>query len=179
MSSRTDDINVQGNLAMLKTAKRVGKLATRPHSPTASRPSDQATTRSRSRLREGDDPKKRGAHRCAGQRVGYALRPGLLSRDECGHCANRDPGQSARARVKRNLSVFKDFRLIPAAFTQSRPGEALREQGVHLWSDAKSVSRWRHVIERSSNPTDVMLIDEVADAVKITPKQIRRLERAR
>jgi hypothetical protein len=32
-------------------------------------------------------------------------------------------------------------------------------------------------MERSAGPTDVMLIDEVARALKITPKQIRRLER--
>jgi MerR-like DNA binding protein len=32
-------------------------------------------------------------------------------------------------------------------------------------------------MERSDNATDVMLIDEVARALKITPKQIRRLER--
>ena len=31
-------------------------------------------------------------------------------------------------------------------------------------------------MDRSTDPTDVMLIDEVARALKITPKQIRRLE---
>ena len=31
-------------------------------------------------------------------------------------------------------------------------------------------------MERSSNPTSVMLLDDVAEALKITPKQIRRLE---
>jgi hypothetical protein len=32
-------------------------------------------------------------------------------------------------------------------------------------------------MEQPSNTSDVMLIDEVATALKITPKQIRRLER--
>jgi len=32
-------------------------------------------------------------------------------------------------------------------------------------------------MERLENATEVMLIDEVARALKITPKQIRRLER--
>lgn len=32
-------------------------------------------------------------------------------------------------------------------------------------------------MERSATATDVMLIDEVARALRITPKQIRRLER--
>jgi hypothetical protein len=31
-------------------------------------------------------------------------------------------------------------------------------------------------MDRSADPADVMLIDEVARALKITPKQIRRLE---
>lgn len=32
-------------------------------------------------------------------------------------------------------------------------------------------------MNRTADPTDLMLIDEVARALKITPKQIRRLER--
>lgn len=35
----------------------------------------------------------------------------------------------------------------------------------------------RTAMERSSNTPDVMLIDEVARLLKITPEQIRRLER--
>jgi hypothetical protein len=31
-------------------------------------------------------------------------------------------------------------------------------------------------MDRPSNPRDVMLIEEVAEALRITPKQIRRLE---
>ena len=59
-------------------------------------------------------------------------------------------------------------------FTLPAGKGAVEDPGVHLWGDSSSL--WRRAMDRSADPTDVMLIDEVARALKITPKQIRRLE---
>jgi hypothetical protein len=68
--------------------------------------------------------------------------------------------------LKRNLSVFKAFRLIPAAFTRHVPERHCENRAYICGAMPKSVSRWRPPMERSSNRTDVMLIDEVAEALK-------------
>lgn len=56
-----------------------------------------------------------------------------------------------------------------------------REQGLRkngrTFVEATFLIALGDAMERSATATDVMLIDEVARALKITPKQIRRLER--
>jgi hypothetical protein len=56
-----------------------------------------------------------------------------------------------------------------------RESRRFKESGVHLWR--RRLIAFGDAMERSASATEVMLIDEVARALKITPKQIRRLER--
>ena len=111
----------------------------------------------------------RGVTRRVTGRVGVAGRrvrpPALMRRLRGVHGQFEKP-------VKHILRFLSQFQRSPRQFIHTGGRDAAKIVAYSRHDEAR-----RTAMELSSNAADVMLIDEVARVLKITPKQIRRLER--